>query len=475
VTLVLLLACGPGAVSVGGDSDVGKDTAADADTDSDTDTDTDSDTDTDTDTDSDTDTVPVVSAEGLSLAVHTEVATILVATWDQLVAGETSLSWEVDGETFTSPVRAREAGVATEVILGLPASTAVTVTLHADATALTATDATGALPRGLVTPTLTLADPLAYDPSPYLLTSVDSGENAFFGPCYVVILDRSGRVVWYRAVSDRRLTLFPRVSRSGAHLLWDATTYYVADSVPGGVVRATLSLGQEEETEIDGIGFTYDELPDGSLIFDNAETGYDYHLERLYPDGTRTRIWSCAPWMNLWRSQYWDCAPNTVKWDEATNLVTWSMFQTSTVVGLDLDSGAMAWELGEYPGGYAFSPADIRLELQHYATFTDAGTLLLTTHVPGEPDVQRIRELALDATTATATQVWTYEAPGYYGRYAGEATRLPNGNTLIDYGTDGVVQEVTPDGVVAWELDWSNHLVGHLTPLTDLYALDAGW
>ncbi|MDP2315673.1 MAG: hypothetical protein Q8P41_22435 [Pseudomonadota bacterium] len=423
-----------------------------------------------------TDPGPAVAAAGLTVAVHPEVSTVLVATWTQLVAADTSLSWELDGETFSSPVRARAPGAAEEVVLGLPADAAATVTLHAGATALAAEARTGPLPEGLVAPTLTTWHPAAADPAPYFLTSVDVGPQNFFGPCWVVMLDRSGRIVWYREVADRRLTLFPRVARDGTHVLWDATTYYVADSIPGSITRATLSLSQEVETEVEGIGFTWDELDDGSFLFDYAETGYAYHLERQYPDGTRARVWSCAPWMERYDDNYWACAANTVRWDPDTNVVVWSMFQTSTVVGIDLATGTLLWELGEYPGGLAFEPSTIRLELQHYPNWTPDGTLLLTTHVPDEPGVQRIRELELDVPGGTARQLWSYTpAAGHYGDYAGEATRLPNGNTLVSFGTDGVVQEVGPNAEVAWEIDWADHLAGHLTPVEDLYALDRGW
>lgn len=416
-----------------------------------------------------------VLADAFTITVHPEVATILVVSWNQLSAGDTWLSWELDGETHTSPVRPREAGAASEVVLGLPPDTTVPLTLHVsvggvDTPHVIGDAATDPLPAAILAPTLTLSAPGA-DPAPYLLTSVNVGPQNFFGPCAVVILDREGRVVWYRLVSDRRLTLFPRVAKDGTHILWDATTYYVAGTPS--ITRATLSLSHSTEIDIPSMGFTYDELPDGSFLYDEAESGYAYHLARRRPDGTDERIWSCAPWMSSYSNGYWACAPNTVLWDPATNLVYWSMFETSTVVALDLDTGAMAWELGQYTGGLAFSPSDIRIELQHYPNPTPDGTLLLTAHVPGRTE-QHIREFSIAG--GVATQVWDYVAEaGYYGVYAGEATRLPEGNTLVNFGTDGVLQEITPDKQVVWEIDWANHLPGHATPLDDLYALDRGW
>lgn len=425
------------------------------------------------------DTAPApIAAEGLAVTVHPEIATILVASWTQLVAGEASLSWELDGETHTSPPVSVAVGAASEVVLGLPEATGVTVTLHVsvdgeETTYGAAIATTGALPDEMLRPVLTLLSDPDVDPAPYFLTSVNTGEQNFFGPCHTVIVDRQGRVVWYRETADRRLTLFPRVARDGTHILWDATTYYVTGVEPS-ITRATLTLDRLEETTIPAMGFTWDELPDGGFIYDEAESPYLYHLTRRGPDGAESRVWSCAPWMNPYNTGYWACAANTAHYDAASNVVVWSMFQTSTVLGIDLTSGELLWELGEYPGGLGVSPESIRLELQHFPNWTPDGTLLLTTHVPGGHE-QHIREFALDIGGNVATQVWDY-APeaGYYGDYAGEATRLPNGNTLVNFGTDGVLQEVTPAGDVVWEVDWRNRLLGHLTPLDDLYALDGG-
>lgn len=412
-----------------------------------------------------------------SIATHPEIVTVLVARWCQLEDGETWLSWELDGQTWSSPVRAHAAGDASEVVLGLPAETALTVTLHAlvgdEERSWTFEPAsTGALPVDLIPPTLTIRDPARARTEPYLLTSVNVGPYNFFGPCYVVILDAQGRIVWYRAVGGNRLTLFPRVARAGDHLIWDATTYYTFDEVEPGVIRATLDLSREEETLVPYLGLTFDELPDGRLLFDYNVDGFQYYLATQDEDGTQTWIWDCYGWMKAYVADYWACAPNTVLWREETNTVIWSMFRTSTVVEIDLETGEMSRQMGRVPGGWIFDPPESNLMLQHYPNVTEAGTLLLTTHVMDTPGLQVIREFSLDDEARKLTQVWSYSPEsGHYGEYAGEALRLPSGDTLIGFGTDGAIQEVTSEGEVVWELDWSNHLTGHATPIADLYAL----
>ena len=65
------------------------------------------------------------------------------------------------------------------------------------------------------------------------------------------------------------------------------------------------------------------------------------------------------------------------------------------------------------------------------------------------------QEYALDEQGKTATLAWQYRrSPGLFGFALGYAQRLPNGNTLIGWGsTNPSVTEVTPDGREVYELD----------------------
>jgi hypothetical protein len=64
-------------------------------------------------------------------------------------------------------------------------------------------------------------------------------------------------------------------------------------------------------------------------------------------------------------------------------------------------------------------------------------------------------EVSLDLVTRTATTAWSYKAtPGIQNDLLGDLQRLPNGNTLIGYGTKGTLLEVSPDGILLREWDW---------------------
>jgi hypothetical protein len=61
-----------------------------------------------------------------------------------------------------------------------------------------------------------------------------------------------------------------------------------------------------------------------------------------------------------------------------------------------------------------------------------------------------VREFGLSETPSslTAKDVWSYASDSLKSAVLGDVQRLPNGNTLVVYSTDGVMQEVTADGDV---------------------------
>ena len=62
-------------------------------------------------------------------------------------------------------------------------------------------------------------------------------------------------------------------------------------------------------------------------------------------------------------------------------------------------------------------------------------------------------EILLDEATSTATHVWEYEG-GVNTAIFGDVQRLPNGNTLVNYGTGRVIHQVDPDGNLVQSMTW---------------------
>jgi hypothetical protein len=128
------------------------------------------------------------------------------------------------------------------------------------------------------------------------------------------------------------------------------------------------------------------------------------------------------------------------------------------------------------PGGsdpQHHSVVDVQVVAQHYPVFTAPDRLLVSTH-DRDGTGQYIREYFVDEKDNTLRALRSIPTDRY-AVYGGQAQQLPSGNFLWELGSAGSIQELLPDGTVVWEAGWKRHLVGHVTPIADLYALTTGW
>jgi hypothetical protein len=93
-------------------------------------------------------------------------------------------------------------------------------------------------------------------------------------------------------------------------------------------------------------------------------------------------------------------------------------------------------------------------------------------------------EFEIDRENEILKEEWIYREGDEWAHYMGEVHRVPNGegNVLGNYGTGGVIKEITPSKQTAWYVKWdapfaddrNNKMVGHCTLLDDLYAINRG-
>ena len=110
---------------------------------------------------------------------------------------------------------------------------------------------------------------------------------------------------------------------------------------------------------------------------------------------------------------------------------------------------------------------------EHHA----AGTLLVSTHLSAFPDgsaaganQHAFVEFTIDRTAKRLIEKWSYIG-AYWPQSRGMAMRLANGNTLVNYGTGGMIQELTPDKQIAFQAkfdvrpgnDFFNRMLGDMT------------
>src|SRR5687768_2404043 len=116
----------------------------------------------------------------VAVAVHEEVNTVLVVTWQQAMAADTTqleFTFEA-GNVMRSRAKPGAVGMHTDVVLGVPASTPVTIRIisrvaNVDYPTRDYTGTTAALPTGLPVPTVTMYDAMRASPHRWLFGAVE--------------------------------------------------------------------------------------------------------------------------------------------------------------------------------------------------------------------------------------------------------------------------------------------------------------
>ncbi|MCH7702468.1 MAG: hypothetical protein IID37_12355 [Planctomycetes bacterium] len=421
------------------------------------------------------------------VSVHPTVATVLVVSWNQDEAVEGGwLEFSIDGDPpQASPERPLAQGPQQELVLGAPADAFIQLRImnriqgEVVSSAVSWAATTGSLPENLLEPALVAYDAAQAHPAKFLLVSFNIA-----GAGSLLILDRNGRIVWYRTPQGGHFMLVPRVARSGNHMLFDIDTYW---SGGGGnptstINRVTIANEVFESIEVVGLHHGWDEFNDGTIIWGKNPSGFDHEeLWAIDPEGNSWMIWDSDTW-----NVPGTVAGNAVTLEKSDTTVLLSFWTNDSAVEIDVATGEILRTFGDVPGSWSFDPQDSQFWFAHGVHYTEANTLLVSSHLLpgfGQPDnEQRIREYALDDDSQTLTQIWVYgEGANIYAPTWGEAIRLDNGNTLFNTGSDPMIREVTSDGDTVWEVRWDDgggfeqRLVGDMTileGLEDLYALD---
>ncbi|MCX6152373.1 MAG: aryl-sulfate sulfotransferase [Ignavibacteriales bacterium] len=179
------------------------------------------------------------------------------------------------------------------------------------------------------------------------------------------------------------------------------------------------------------------------------------------------RSWDHIPitesYVNLRSSAFDYIHINAIELDSDGNILV-SCRQTSQVLKLDRTTGEIIWRLGGKQNQFTFINEN-ELNTPNYFSFQHCVRRLANGHLSlfdngnqHTPGYSRAVEYELDEQNKIATLVWEYRhSPDVFASSRGSVQRLPNGNTLIGWGSSSeakklAVTEVTPDKKVVFEL-----------------------
>jgi hypothetical protein len=279
------------------------------------------------------------------------------------------------------------------------------------------------------------------------------------------------------------VSAYPIKQSAGGNLLYPAVYHSIEEITPDGKIarrfRADSGAAQWPHHDLT-------ELPDGRVVYlgyedrtvddrrnggpaDLRVRGDTLHVVSL-SSGTQQQVWSAFDHLDpATRNRVWDDVKieGALDWTHANAVtvgprgnVLISIRHLDQVISLAPDFKTIEWRLGGPGSSFTFADPSDAFRAQHGAEELANGRVLMFDNGNFRPEGEysRALELQLDFTTMTARKAWEYRPrTDIFADKLGNTVRLPNGNTLINFGwreapdEPGVLVELRPDGTTAWE------------------------
>jgi len=340
-------------------------------------------------------------------------------------------------------------------------------------------------------------DTLPSDLPRYTATGTDPspGYVAFAAGVFGLVIDNTGRVVWYhRFPNGTRLNFIAqpngRFAASPSNSPTDLGHWVEVD--PLGSVTREPGCGRGLRPRLhDFIG-----EPDGSywLLCDETRT-MDLTgvggvanasvtgtvVQHLSAGGAVLFDWSPFDHFAIADGDPADRRGVSVNWthgnaidfDSDGNLIV-SFRNLSEVTKIDVRTGDVLWRLGGRRNDFTFVDAPTpSFAGQHSPRAYAPGALMLLDNV-GDPTESRAEWYAVDERTRTARLVHSYGTPGVITLIGGSMQSLPGSRTLVSFGTAGRVEEYDAAGRVVWRIEGNPGYVFRAQRIHSLYSPGVG-
>ena len=146
---------------------------------------------------------------------------------------------------------------------------------------------------------------------------------------------------------------------------------------------------------------------------------------------------------------------NSIEVDSDENILI-SNRRSSEIIKIDRNSGDVIWHLGGPNNDFMFMNDSCNgFSKQHDVRRIENGNIILYDNGNDhEPPLSRALEYEIDEDEMIANLIWDFVQPdGYVGLAMGSVQRLPNENTLINWGT------INNLGAIITEVDYDKNIV----------------
>lgn len=378
------------------------------------------------------------------------------------------------------------------VLLDLPPDSKVTwkttTTIDGVDQVCEGTARTGSLPSYLPNLTVVTNDlPDGYT-GKYLMGALTIGDRILF------VLDREGNWVWYKQLSEgHEVVQFQPAADADAWVYGDFSSDHSLDR--GRAVYIDRLGNEIGQRRLDRGHHFFAQLEDGTIAFCavdirdwvNPSTGETLSvvgdvLREIAPDGTTRDLYDTWDYLDVEEGAFWssDFYPDRYDWthcnavkylpDSDTYLVSFGGIRLIAQIDRQTGEPVTYFNGDRRPDYGGYTVAGSRgFDRQHDPSFTSDGDLLMLS----TRDDTRAIEYSLDDETLTLQQVWSFGASlGEASPVMGQARRLDNGDTFLNFGMIGKMREVDSRHRILWEIDLEpTYWIGNVVLLDDLHSV----
>jgi len=324
-----------------------------------------------------------------------------------------------------------------------------------------------------------------------------TGYVVFAAGKYGIVIDNTGRVVWYRQFPYGAGLSFaapPNGHYVARPLMAEPTDLPVwLEMDPLGTVTRTLECAHGLVSRLHDLILA----PDGSywlmcddtrLVDLSALGGFasaqvtGTAVQHVSADGALLFEWTPFDHFDIADLDVPSRSGAAVNWthgnsidlDADGNLVI-SFRNLSEVTKIDTRTGKVLWRLGGVRNEFTFAdtpaPAFAR---QHGVRLAVDGGLLLLDNL-GDPTVSRAERYDYDPALRAARLLASNEpVPAVTAQLGGSVQELPRGRTLVSYGTGARVEEYDASGHVVWRIEGAPGYIFRAQRIRSLYAPGVG-
>ncbi len=160
------------------------------------------------------------------------------------------------------------------------------------------------------------------------------------------------------------------------------------------------------------------------------------------------------------------CHCNNIQYSKADDTLVFSDLDNQVVVKVKRSDGSVVWRLNGSKSTFTGTTSPIWKGGEHGLHVLGLDDLLIFNNnsrnvagsfasAGGDGSGSIATEFKLDLTGNKVSQIWSYKSSdGIQNDVMGDVQRLPNGNTIVAYSTQGVLHEVDSSGTLLQELNW---------------------